>query len=172
MRKTQIFEINTKQKKSHAQQSNLAHAILRKIVEKIVYLAGIAIHHAHVLAACPSLQDDLLHVLPDHPEALRGQVLVANNVEKLDNVAQQLLGNALARGVDAELHRRRSKQNGRRKHTHTNRLAKAPRRRNQHLRCQVLPAVELQHLLVVPRKLARWLRLPERPRARLLFYFT
>ena len=64
-------------------KSNLAHAILRKIV----YLARIAIHHAHVLAARPPLQHDLLHILPDDPEALRGQVLVANNVEKLDNVA-------------------------------------------------------------------------------------
>ena len=57
------------------------------------------------------------------------------------------------------------------KHTHTNHLAKAPRRRNQHLGCQVLPAVELQHLLVVPRELACWLRLPERPCARLLFVY-
>ena len=140
-------------------------------LEKIVYLAGIAIHHAHVLAARPPLQHDLLHILPDDPEALRGQVLVANNMEKLDNVAQQLLGDALARGVDAQLHPGRCKQNSRRKHTHTNRLAKAPRRRNQHLRCEMLPAVQLQNFLMVPRKLARWLRLPERPRACLLFVY-
>jgi len=94
--------------------------------------------------------------------------MVADLVDKLDNVAQELLGDALAGGVDAELHLGGRDQHRRGKHRHADGLAKATRRADEHLLCEVVPAVAHEHVLVVSRKSPGFFGLPEDPCASLL----
>lgn len=129
------------------------------------HLRRVRVHNANVLEAQRALQHDLLHVLALGVEAVPRQVLVAHDPEELEHVAQQLLRNALARRVDADLHRRRGKQHRRREHRHADRLPEPARRADQHLLRQVLPRVDAQHRLVVPLERPGGLCFPENPRA-------
>ena len=132
------------------------------------HLARVRVHDPLVAHAAGPAQHDLLHVLPQHLEAHCRQVLLADLVEELDAGPQQLLRDALARAVDADLDARRRPHHRRREHRHRDRLPEAPRRADQHLLREVLPAVALQHLVVVARKLPSGLVLPEAARARFL----
>jgi len=131
------------------------------------HLARVRVDDAHVALALGAHQHDLLHVLAPDVEVVLAEVLLADLVEKLDDAAQQLLRDALAGAVDAQLHRRRRVEHGRGKHRHADRLAEAPRRADEHLLREVVPRVLLQHLLVRARKAAERLHLPEGARARL-----
>lgn len=94
--------------------------------------------------------------------------MVADLVDKLDDVAQELLRDALARGVDAELHLGGRDQHRRGKHRHADGLAEATRRADEHLLREMVPAVAHEHLLVVPREPPGFFGFPEDPRTRLL----
>ena len=83
------------------------------------------------------------------------------------DAAQQLLRDALARAVDAELDRRRAVEHGRGEHRHADGLAEAPGRADEHLLRKVLPRVLDEHRLVHLGKAARRLHLPEGARASL-----
>jgi len=131
------------------------------------HLARVRVHDAHVALALGADKHDLLHVLAADAEVVLAKVLRADLVEELDDAAQQLLRDALARAVDAELDRRRAVEHGRGEHRHADRLAEAPRRADEHLLREVLPRVLLQHLLVAAREAAGRLHLPEGARARL-----
>ena len=104
-----------------AQQEQASGAgLIRK-----AHLARVRVHHAHVRHAVRAAHDDLLHVLADHAEALRGRVLRAEQHEELLHVAQQLLRDALARRVDADLDLRRREEHRRRELRDGDRLAEA-----------------------------------------------
>ena len=92
------------------------------------HLARVRVDDAHVADAVGAAHDDLLHVLADHAEALRGRVLRAEHHEELLHVAQQLLRDALACRVDADLDLRRREEHRRRELRDADRLAEAPGR--------------------------------------------
>ena len=91
--------------------------------------------------------------------------MVDNYIKEFDNIAQEFLRDALARRIDRQLDTRGRKQNPSRKHRHTDGLSKASGGADQHLLRQMLPAVDLQYLLMIPRKLARFFGFPESARA-------
>jgi len=95
------------------------------------------------------------------------QVLFADLVEELDDAAQQLLRDALACAVDAELDGRGAVEHGGGEHRHADGLAEAPGRADEHLLRKVLPRVLDEHRLVHLGKAARRLHLPEGARASL-----
>lgn len=96
-------------------------------------------------------------------------LLAAANLEhELADVAEQLLRDALARAVDGDLDARGRVQHRRGKHGDGDGLAEAPRRADEHLLREVVPAVAHEDGLVVARKGAGRLELPEDARAGLL----
>ena len=95
---------------------------------RAAHLARVRVDDAHVADAVGAAHDDLLHVLADHAEALRGRVLCAEQHEELLHVAQQLLRDALACRVDADLDLRRREEHRRRELRDADRLAEAPGR--------------------------------------------
>eukprot|EP00960_Hanusia_phi_P013557 397400-Hanusia_phi.AAC.1 len=129
-------------------------------------LGGVGVDDAVVLAGFRPLHDDLLHVQPDHRVGLHLH-LAEDHVEELLHVQQELLRDALARGVDGDLHVGRGKDQGGGEHGHADRLAEPPRGGDKDLLRQMVPAVELEDLLVVPAKLPLRLDLPEDPARRL-----
>ena len=131
------------------------------------YLTGIRVHDAQVVLAGRPLEHQLLHVAPRHGEPERRRLALADGVEKLLHVAQQLLRNALARRVDADFYVRRREEHRRGKHAHADGLAEATRRAHEHFLRYVRPVVALQDLKVLPRERAGRLELPENARARL-----
>ena len=130
------------------------------------HLARVRVDDAHVALALGADQHDLLHVLAPDVEVVLAEVLLANLVEELDDATQQLLRDALAGAVDAELDRRRAVEHGRGEHGHADGLAEATRRADEHLLRQMVPRVLLQHLLVSTCKAAERLHLPKGARAR------
>lgn len=129
------------------------------------HLARVAVDDAHVRVPERALQIDLLHVLALDGEVQRAVVGVRDHERKLLHVAQYFLTDALASAVNTNLDPRTREHHRRAEHRHADRLAEAARGRDQDLLRNVVPAVDPQHLLVVPRKLARRLQLPEAPRA-------
>ena len=69
--------------------------------------------------------------------------MIDHDIKELIHVPQELLTDPLTRRIDTQLHRRRRKQNRRRKHTDTDCLSKPSWRTNQHLCGQMLPTVRL-----------------------------
>jgi len=114
-----------------------------------------------------ALEHHLFHIAAGDREAAARDVVVADDAEELLHVPQQLLRDALARRVDADLDVRRRVQHRRRKHAHADGLAEAARRAHEHLLRYVRPVVALQNLQVLPRERAGRLELPEDARARL-----
>ena len=110
--------------------------------------------------------DELLHVAADGHEASSLQVVFAYQLEELDDVAQQLLRDALARRVDADLDAGGAVQHGRAEHADADRLAEPAGRADQHLLLYVAPVIPPQNLALLARKLAGGLPLPENARAR------
>ena len=133
------------------------------------HLRRVRVDDADVGRAAGALQHDLLHVLPDDLEPARREVVLHDLHEELLHVAQQLLRDALARRVDAQLDAGRGVEHRGREHAHADRLAEAPRRADEHLLREVVPPVVQQNLAVVARELALWRRLPEDARACLLW---
>ena len=130
-----------------------------------LYLARVAVDDADVRVAQRALEVNLLHVLSLHVEVERAPVRVRDHERELLHVAQDLLADALARAVDADLDAGTREQHCRAEHGDADGLAEAARRRDQDLLRDVVPAVHAQHLLVVSGKLAWGLQLPEAARA-------
>lgn len=114
-------------------------------------LGGVGVDDADVLVAVRALEDDLLHVAADDA-VVRDAQLGVDEVQELVDVAQQLVGDALARGVDGALEPRNGEDHGGREHADADGLAEAPGRGDEDLLVQGVPAVELQDPLVVPGK--------------------
>ena len=135
-------------------------------VRENFYLARVRVDDAHVGEVDRAPHDELLHVAPHVGEARALHVVFADEVEELDDVAQQLLRDALARGVDADLDARRAVQHRRGEHAHADGLAEAARRADEHLLLQVAPVIPPQDLALLAGELAGRLALPEDARAR------
>ena len=138
----------------------------------VTYLGRVRVDDTDVGCTTRPLEHDLFHVLPDNLEAVAEKVLLDDFHEKLLDVAQQLLRDALARGIDAELDAGGGENHGGCEHTHADRLAEAPRRADEHLLREVVPPVVEEDLAVVARKLAFGGRLPEDARAGFLWEGT
>ena len=97
-------------------------------MRQLTHLARVAVDYARVCVAQGPLQIDLLHVFAYYSEVQRGIVRVCDHQCKLLHVPQNLLTDAFASAVDADLHERASQQHSGAKHRHANRLAKPTRR--------------------------------------------
>jgi hypothetical protein len=109
---------------------------------------GVAVDDADVPVALVALDVDLLGV---HTQDLvLGHVeFEVNDVQKPDDVAKQLLGDALARAVDGELEVGARKHHGRGEHGDGNGFAKAPWCADQYLLWRRVPRVELKEPVVI-----------------------
>ena len=110
-----------------------------------------------IIHACLSPSHHLVRLYPQ---------LQIHQIQKPFHIPQQLLTDALARAVDAELDARRAEEDGRREEAHGDGLAEAARGRDEDLLRQVLPPVDLEQPLVVALEDAWWFRLVEYARAR------
>ena len=136
------------------------------------YLGRVGVDDTDVGRTTRTLQHDFLHVLPNNLKAVAKKILLDDLHEKLLDVAEQLLRDALARGIDAELDAGGGENHGGCEHAHADRLAEAPRRADEHLLREVVPPVVEEDLAVVARKLAFGCRLPEDARAGFLWKGT
>jgi len=130
------------------------------------YLARIRIDDAHVGQILGTPDNKLLHVAPHVGEACSLDVVLAEQVEKLDHVPQEFLRDPLARGVDADFDARRAEEHRRSEHAHADRLPETARRADQDLLLQMTPVVASQDFALLARKFAGRLSLPEDPCAR------
>ena len=106
---------------------------------------------------CPSPPHHLVRLYPQ---------LQIHQLQKPLHIPQQLLADALACAVNAELDARRAEQDRRCEEAHGYGLAEAARGRDEDLLRQVLPPVDLEQPLVVALEDAGRLRLVEDARAR------
>ena len=84
---------------------------------------------------------------------------------ELADVAEELLGNALARTVDGNFDAGGGVEHRSRKHRDGDGLAETPRRADEYFLGEVVPAVAHEDGLVVAREAAGGLQLPEDARA-------
>ena len=88
-----------------------------------LYLRRVRVDDAHVLNAVRSLQQHLLHVAPQRGHhRLVGQRRV-DQTQKLRHVPHELLADALARAVDAQLQAGGREEHGRSEHRDADGLA-------------------------------------------------
>jgi len=111
---------------------------------KINYLARIRVDDADVGHVLCAPHHELLHVAPDGCEARALDVVLAYQLEKLDDVAQKLLRDALARRVDADFDAGRAVEHGRAEHADADRFPEAAWRADQNFLLDVAPVVSSQ----------------------------
>jgi hypothetical protein len=97
------------------------------------YLAWVRVDDAHVGQVLGVPYYKLLHVAPHVCEARFLDVVLAEQIEKLDNVPQEFLGDALARGIDADFDAGRAVQHRSRKHADADRFPETARRADEDL---------------------------------------
>jgi hypothetical protein len=129
-------------------------------------LARVGVDLALVPGALVADDHELLHVGAQHLQRRHAHLLVDLDEEHLD-VAEQLLGDALARAVDGQLELRAREHHGGGEHADGHGLAEAARGGHQDLLHEVVPPVVLEDGLVVAGEGARRVGLPEDARARL-----
>ena len=129
------------------------------------HLGRVAIDDADVLRALGAEYDELLHVGADdvHGGLLTGLVY---EIEELAHVSEELLGDALARGVDAEFHLCRAVDHRGSEHGDGYGLAEAARCGYQDLLAEIVPGVEFQEHLVRARECPRGVGFEEYPATR------
>ena len=125
-----------------------------------LYLARVRVEPAKVILALRALDLDFIRRLLDK----LGHVLLQHVVDNLQEpyaVAQELLADALARGVDGDLEARARVQERGDKQAHGNRLAESPRRRDENLLVDGRPRIHLEQARVRLAKEPRRVRLEQ-----------